>query len=74
MAEGLLGVALDHVVADVLPRVGVDPERLDPERPPNRLPVQLARHDDRRQGGDVEGCPAVGHGHDASGTVRPQRV
>ena len=41
--------SLDDVVAGVLGRVRVDAERLDPERPSERLPLELARHRDRRR-------------------------
>ena len=74
VAKSLLAVALDHVVAGLLARVGVHPERLDPERAANRLPAQVARHLDRGQLVDAEARPAVAHRIDATGTSTPRRV
>jgi hypothetical protein len=43
-------VVLDHLVAGMLSPVGIDAERGDSERPPQRLPLELS---EARQGLDL---------------------
>ncbi len=67
MAQPLLAVALDDVVAGALGGVRVHAERLDPEGAADRLPAELARNLDRGHLVDAETRPALAHPADATG-------
>ena len=68
--ERLLGVLLDDVVADGGRGVGVDPERVDPERAAQRLPLH-AGDGDRLDLGDPDDGIRLGHAANLPAARRP---